>query len=281
MSQIVNRLTTSTAIVMLLYAGAEAGAQPVKGGLPPVPIPPPLTVKPDMRPVGPPPTEVTVAPNDPFTITVKWTRAQGSAGSRVYLSTMADSGFRPIYSDSVPGIPADANRPIGPVTFSRSGSTPAGTGGNTIDTRSPIMPAFAATKLQPGSTFYLKAAAWYSDGREGRSPPVAATTPPPPPPPNLKATVQMRTVTLAWEPAPNAVAYRVVRNGQRIAELVPTTAFGNTSLKTSYTDVGESNASYTYQVHAVYTYALLPERVGIATVALKTPWTFCVTPTRQ
>jgi hypothetical protein len=194
---------------------------------------------------------------------------------------LADSGFRPIYTDSIPGMPADANRASGGVTFPRSGSTSTGTGGITVDTKSPITPAFAATKLQPGSTFYLKVAAWYADGREGRSPAVATTTPAPPPPPNLKATAQMRTVALAWDAAPNAVAYRVIRNGQRIGELVPITAFGSTSLKTNYTDVGESDASYTYQVHAVYTYPLLPERVGIATVSLKTAWTFCITPTRQ
>jgi hypothetical protein len=277
MNQLHVRCLTSIAVLVLLGAPAAVRGQlPSQGSLPPKPIQQSF-VKPDLRPMGPPPTGVAVVPNDAFSIVVKWTRAQASVGSVIYLSTKPDTDFFKIYSDSVPGLPADIKRAAGSATLPRASTSPT-TSGNTIDGRAVQTPAFVATKLQPGSTFYVKAAAVYADVREGRSAALNVTTPPPPPPPNLKVTAQMRTVTLSWDPAPNAAAYRVIRNGQRIAELVPVTAFGTTSLKTGYTDLGESNTSYTYQVHAVYRYPLLPEQVGIATATVKTAWTFCVIP---
>ena len=270
------RCLTSMAVLLVLDVPATARGQLPQGSLPPKPVQQSF-VKPDLRPMGQPPTDIAVSPNDAFSIVVKWTRAQGSVGSIIYLSTKPDTDFFKIYGDSVPGLAAGMARAGGSAALPRASSSPA-TNGNTIDSRAVLTPAFLATKLQPASVFYVKVGALYVDVREGRSTAMTVTTPAPPPPPNLKVSAQMRTITLTWDPAPNAAAYRVLRNGQRIAELVPVTAFGTTSIKTSYTDVGESNMSYTYQVHAVYRYPLLPEQVGIATAAVKTAWTFCVTP---
>lgn len=228
--------------------------------------PPPKII----RTLGPPPTDVVATASDGFSILVRWSRGPGSAGSAVYLSAHADTGFRRIWIDSTPAVVAN--------TYSTAAggvppSSPSGQG-NTISTR--IMPSYIATNLLPSTTFYIKVAAWYADGREGQSPAVAATTLAPPPPPNLKAVTKPRTVSLTWDPAVNASAYRVVRNGQRIVELHPGTYADGVHLKTGYDDDVDLNTAYTYQVQAVYTYPFLPERIGTASVSTKTPWMVCL-----
>ena len=230
----------------------------------------PQSLRPGMRP-GPPPTEIVATATDAFSILVRWNRAPGSAGSAVYVSASADTGFRRIWVDSTPSVVAN--------TYSTAGSngvspTSQRGGVNTISTR--IIPAFTATNLLPATTFYIKVAAWYGDGREGQSPAAAATTLAPPPPPNLKAVTKPRTVSLTWDPAVNASAYRVVRNGQRIVEIRPGTYADGVHLKTGYDDSVDLNTTYTYQVQAVYTYPFLPERIGTATLSTKTPWMVCL-----
>jgi len=130
-------------------------------------------------------------------------------------------------------------------------------GGELTPMPTPVFPADAHS----GSLI-----AWYID-RGGNGPP---------PPPNLKAVTKPRTVSLTWDPAANASAYRVVRNGQRIVEIRPGTYADGVHLKTAYDDGVDLNTAYNYQVQAVHTYPFLPERIGTAVVSTKTPWMFCL-----
>ena len=257
-------------VLIILPAGTITYAQ--TAAPPPKTLSAAQSLKPALRPVGPPPTQIVATTADAFSILVRWDRAIGSAGSAVYLSTSADTGFRRIWLDSIASVATNA--------YSSIGSTPTRSRapGTTILTT--FIPSFTATHLLPATTFYIKVAAWYADGREGQSPAAAATTLGPPPPPNLKAVTKPRTVSLTWDPAPNASAYRVVRNGQRIVEIRPGTYADGVHLKTGYDDGVDLNTAYNYQVQAVYTYPFLPERIGTAVISTKTPWMFCLPASR-
>jgi hypothetical protein len=132
----------------------------------------------------------------------------------------------------------DPTAPKGPPPI----MVPWGTGGVSGPPRS-----YMDLGRSPKATYTYSVVATYPDSgpyRAGNSAPAMVTMPPGLPPAGLTATTSLGTVTLRWDPAPDATGYTVFRDDTPITTQPVRAA--------SYVDQGLKPGVYTYSVVSFY-----------------------------
>jgi hypothetical protein len=219
----------------------------------------------DTRPAGPGPAMIYARALSPTTAKVTYARVAKANGYQLYRST---GGAAPALINSVaadPNLvlaydPTAYNGPppgaAGPRTPGVSGGPlPAGTmpyGSSSVSGGPPL--TYSDPGRSPKVSYTYSVMATYPDSgpyRAGSSELTTITMPPGLPPVGLTATTSMgTTISLHWEPAPDATGYTVFRNN------TPITA--QPVRGTSYVDPGLQPGLYTYSVTSFYS----PEGAG-------------------
>jgi hypothetical protein len=214
----------------------------------------------DTRPTGPAPAMIYAKALSPTTAKVTYARVPKASGYQLYRST---GGAAPLLVNSVAVDPnlvlaydptAYSGPPpgvAGPRTPGVSGGPPppgpvpyGGTGG--VSGGPPM--TYTDPGRSPKASYTYSVVATYPDSspyRPGSSEPTTVTMPPGLAPVGLTASTSMgTTVTLHWEPAPDATGYTVFRNN------TPITA--QPVRGTSYVDPGLQPGLYSYSVTSFY-----------------------------
>jgi hypothetical protein len=213
----------------------------------------------DTRPAGPAPAMIYARALGPTTAKVTYAPVPKANGYQLYRST-GGTAPRLINSRAVdPNLvlaydPTAYNGPppgtAGPRTPGVSGGPPPPgpvSYGSTGVSGGPPM-TYTDPGRSPKTSYTYSVVATYPDTspyRPGSSEPATVTMPPGLPPAGLTATTSLgTTITLHWEPAPDATGYTVFRNNTPITT--------QPLRGTSYVDPGLQPGLYTYSVTSFY-----------------------------
>lgn len=196
----------------------------------------------DARPAGPAPAMIYARALGPTTARVTYSRVPAATGYQLYRS--GGSGTATL----VNAVTVNPNLVLAYDPTAYKGPAPTVVPGGSSGVSGPPV-SYKDPGRSPKATYTYSVVATYPDSgpyRAGNSEPATVSMPPGLPPAGLTATTSLgTTVTLHWDPAPDATGYTVFRGDSPITT--------QPVRGTSYVDQGLQPGIYTYSVISFYT----------------------------